>query len=558
MTTHVQAPHDWLLTAPWWHWPRQGVPPAQTGPALQKYAMPGLVDEFLAHPQRRLVFDETADRGPLPSAGPARFVPVAGTQLRKLYLATHHRHYLVAVELHCDRPGLPSPRRDEVCEAGFVVRRRRASVPATATGEARKMLRDLALARARLDAVDKRLAQALRAGSTGLSRCDGLLEQQATAARKVDTLRAALHQWAEAVGVDRALDGWRPLSVGADGQLVPLPERPGADLRPLPGLGRWEQVSELPEDVTEATFPLYPLVPDPADTEHDAAGRTLYFGIVPTSTLDLELLPAAGAAPSGEPSADRAPRFDDASVYEIRCYVRRHNPACPRKPGERDCHGPLTWSEPSEPFRLAGPLDPRGTAHRPVTIRMPNKADLQTAAKLGAGIGGIRVGTPPDMRFDKVIGGGYQICSFSIPLITIIATFVLRLFLPIVVLALGLWFLLALKICIPPSIAVDAGLEAELAAKPPDFEADAAFEANFGAKVNAAFDAFAGAIATSTTDAGLKPKDMDDFGDRLKNQPTADRFRIARSVARGAHAFSAPDDDLRYEPRVERKEVFTA
>ncbi|MBQ0826642.1 hypothetical protein [Streptomyces tagetis] len=557
MTAHVPTPHDWLLTAPWWHWPRQGVPPAHTRPALQKYATPALVDEFLADPQRRLVFDDVADQGPAPSGG-VRFVAAAAAQVRKLYLATHHRHYLVAVELHCDRPGLPSPRRDEVCEAGFVVRRRRASVPPGAAAEARRMLRDLALARARLGAVDKRLAQALRAGGTKLSRCGGLLEQHATAERKVDTHRSALHTWAEAAGVERALDGWRPLCVDAAGGVVPLPERPCAALRPLPGLGRWERVSELPHEVTEATFPLYPLVPDPADEAHDGARRTLYFGVVPTGTLDLALLPVAGAAPSGEPPADRVPRFDDVSVYEIRCYVRRHDPACPRRPGQRDCHGPLTWSEPSEPFRLAGPLDPRGTANRPVTIRMPDKAELRAAVGLGAGIGGVRVGSPPDMQFDPVPGGGYQICSFSIPLITIIATFVLRLFLPVVVLLFGLWFLLALKICIPPSLSVDADLQAELAAKPVDFEADADFEARFGAKADAALDAFAKAVGASATNAGIKPPKMGDFGSGLKGQPTTERFRIARSVVGGAHALSAPDDDLRYEPRVEREEVFTA
>ncbi len=47
-----------------------------------------------------------------------------------------------------------------------------------------------------------------------------------------------------------------------------------------------------------------------------------------------------------------------------------------------------------------------------------------------------------------------QICSFSIPLITIVATFVFKLFLPIVMLVFELWFLLRLKFCIPPSIEV--------------------------------------------------------------------------------------------------------
>jgi hypothetical protein len=55
-----------------------------------------------------------------------------------------------------------------------------------------------------------------------------------------------------------------------------------------------------------------------------------------------------------------------------------------------------------------------------------------------------------------------QICYLSIPLITIIATFVLNLFLPIVVFLFQLWFLLGLKFCIPPSISLSVGLDAQL------------------------------------------------------------------------------------------------
>jgi hypothetical protein len=50
-----------------------------------------------------------------------------------------------------------------------------------------------------------------------------------------------------------------------------------------------------------------------------------------------------------------------------------------------------------------------------------------------------------------------QVCFFSIPLLTIIATFVLNLFLPVVALLFGVWFLLGLKFCIPPSIRLGAG-----------------------------------------------------------------------------------------------------
>ena len=42
---------------------------------------------------------------------------------RKIFLPTHSRFYLIVFELHCDRPGFPSVRRECVAQAGFVVRR---------------------------------------------------------------------------------------------------------------------------------------------------------------------------------------------------------------------------------------------------------------------------------------------------------------------------------------------------------------------------------------------------------------------------------------------------
>ena len=80
--------------------------------------------------------------------------------------------------------------------------------------------------------------------------------------------------------------------------------------------------------------------------------------------------------------------------------------------------------------------------------------------------------------------GGAAICHISIPLITIVAMFVLNIFLPIVVLLFQLWFLLAFRFCIPPSISVNADIDA--AAKitpllPPsaDFSAGVTVEGSF-------------------------------------------------------------------------------
>ena len=47
-----------------------------------------------------------------------------------------------------------------------------------------------------------------------------------------------------------------------------------------------------------------------------------------------------------------------------------------------DCHGALTWSRPTEPFRVAAPFDVLGTANRPITIKMPDLRELAAQAAL--------------------------------------------------------------------------------------------------------------------------------------------------------------------------------
>ena len=537
-TSEVPRADEWLLTAPWWHWLRQQpAPPQQTAPALQKYAGPGFAADFLADPQRRLVFDATADTTAPPpyDAKTHTVTPQATTRLTKLYLPTHHRHYLVAVELHCARPGLPSPDRTRVCEAGFVVRRRRADVPAELVGEAQTRQRAILRAGAQLHAVQRRLAVAGQRGRIGASSLTTLGEQHSRAEQRLADARRELADWASATGLERRLEGWVALGVDGSGQLVPLGERPDPAVRPLPGLGRWVPVSEVGPTLDEATFPLFPLVPDPRDTRHDGTGRCLWFGTVPTIGSDLELTDDAT-------STDRVPRFDDLSVYEIRCVVRQHDPRCPRREGTRDCHGPLTWSEPTVPYRLAGALDARGTANRPTTITLPSKSELAE----GVGFGGVRVQQSADYQLEDA---GIQICSFSIPLITIVATFVLRIFLPIVVFLFGLWVLLSLKLCIPPSVSLDAGLEADLEASKPDIDIDADFHAQIDAGLTASF----GAMLASGSDGGLSTPSAGDLITKIGNDPAT---RVAAVRALITKALRSPADDLVYEPRVERAEVF--
>jgi hypothetical protein len=54
------------------------------------------------------------------------------------------------------------------------------------------------------------------------------------------------------------------------------------------------------------------------------------------------------------------------------------------------------------------------------------------------------------------IGAGAAVCTFAIELFFIVAFFLFLLFLPIVVLTFQLWWLLALRFCIPPRVGFTA------------------------------------------------------------------------------------------------------
>ena len=140
------------------------------------------------------------------------------------------------------------------------------------------------------------------------------------------------------------------------------------------------------------------------------------------------------------------------------------------------CPGRLVWSEPTQPFRLASFYDPFGSAQRPAEIRLPDFKELEASAALPS----VRMTQPAgsSLEFSKIgdipkkgkVGGAQEICFFSIPMITIIAMFVLNLFLPVVMFVFGLWWMLKLKFCIPPSIEFEADLAAELDVEPPELQ----------------------------------------------------------------------------------------
>jgi hypothetical protein len=453
----VNGNHPWLLVGPWYQWSTPNDPSAgrNSAPVFQKYETADLVNEFLKNPQHSLVFLDQEDRvfEVTPRVPPIPLLKgkkqsfsnnlLKNTGIRKLFLDAHKRFYLVVCELHCDVAGFPSVTRDQVCEAGFVVRRHAVQVPKSA---------------------EKELRQAVRQSSP-----------------------QAIHAVAQKHKVQAVLQGWIPS---------------GFDR-----IGSWQEVDELPQVITETIHPLYPLVPDPRAAKHAGKGHTIYFGAIPTGSADTDNLGNA--------------RFDDHSLYEIRCYVRRHRLQCPKKSTRNDCHGELNWSQHTEHYQLASHFDLVGTSNRPVTIQLPNLPALEAQVASDPSIGRkapVKMVSPKGSNLETsgkipdlvAKTPGAAICSFSIPLITIVASFVFRLFLPIVVFVFQLWWMLALRFCIPPSFSLSASVAAGLKA-----HLDANVDATFAANVKANLSGNLGPDAATQLDNEFTPGFQADFSGNL-------------------------------------------
>ncbi|HEV7474750.1 MAG TPA: hypothetical protein VGN90_11925 [Pyrinomonadaceae bacterium] len=458
--------HPWKLVGPWYRWQRPGLPSAGrvSRPVFQKYDGSTFVDEFLKDPQRSLKFldeDFVHRIGTLPPMQPAEYpagkvrrlsdLGYFPTTTRKLFLDTHKRFYLVVCELHCNLPGFPSVNREQVCEAGFVVRRRilkNLTAPAvksvgpifTNLTSAQKALREFASVEPeeQLGVVKIGLApqgEALLADAITQS----LGRNESLAKAQIANERVKLVEWATRYGVSLQLQGWKQIRQGVGAWI----DVAGAEKPPL----------------NEQLLKLYPLIPDPRDEKHSARGRTIYFGVVPTGSADTDEFGNA--------------RFDETTPYEIRCFVRRFKHEPPTNGRNLNCCGEFVWSLPTEAYQLASHFDLVGTNNRPVSMQLPDLKALEAQAAVlpPNQLAPFRMVSPPDSNLEvtadkngKVTdhSKSSQICSFSIPLITIVATFVFKLFLPVVTLLFGLFFLLKLKFCIPPSISLSAGVAAEL------------------------------------------------------------------------------------------------
>jgi hypothetical protein len=212
---------------------------------------------------------------------------------------------------------------------------------------------------------------------------------------------------------------------------------------------------------------------------------------------------------------------------------------------------------------------------------MPNLAELaaQVATKPFGRLSPMRFVQPQSLKpilsgKNLVDGqmGGFQICFFAIPLITIVAFFVLQLFLPIVVLLFSLWFLLVLKFCIPPSLSVafDLNLAAELTALAPRITAgadlDASFTVNVGPPVSATRNEsdINGDLQTASRNLAaneqVSPPDLSGYSNTAL-LPVAAGYDAEKRLPANDDGPTPIGlnltDDLEYEPRVTERIVVT-
>ena len=476
--------HPWALVGPWYRSQSVGGPPANrtTAPIIQKYGDSKFMDKFVKDPQHSLRFlcEDMVDRY---SSDPnALITPDIQAQLDdglKLFLHAHQRFYLVVCELHCVIPGFPSTKGEHVCESGFVIRRKTPLIEPEVSKALATRQQTVKLLKQKVLKLKEQMARRNKQDSGMVSKAskqvfgdtlNQLIQKQLDSnTEKLKQSEAQLQDFIQVNNIKAALQGW--VVDGDDEQL-----------------GEWNEVEATPQTIVEKVYPLYPLVPLPDDHQHSAAGKSMWFGLIPTATADLDK--------QGDP------HIDDSDLYHIRCFVRRKKDCCTNN-GPNCCHGEVIWSEATENFRVAAFFDLDGTSHKPVNIKLPDLDALRQQADLGPpgrGAGAktiapanssLNFGTNgmdmPSGNPDSPTRPGTQICFFAILLFFIVALFLFRLFLPIILFLFQLWFLLKLKLCIPPSVSLDVGLAADLEIHGPDIEAAIALDAGLVAEIGGGF-----------------------------------------------------------------------
>lgn len=431
------------MRSPWYDRVRESIDlrsPLAQRPRIQMYDSSDFVERMLVDPADSIAFgDDDVWTYPVPvkprvtddtrvRLATSRLVK---THLRKLYQPLHERFYVVVVEVFCDVPGLPRAGSHDEIRVGFRMRRLHTSL--TRKGRpARRIAADLV---------------ADLAKEQGFDTC--------VTAPDVRDVWWANEAWRRKFNEDHAAD-LAEIDCHTDVQQWLVSPRGG---------GRWRTICDEADAVLEGEheeiirMTRLPVREKDAECAEDAGpkgpgSRSLWFGVIPTYSGEHWLAPQ----PGGRPAVIER-KLDDHAIYEIECVVEEAREGCP----------PLTWvSAPTEPFRLADPMDPAGTKNRTVTITLPDFRRLAARAGEKQGPGGIRIVTPPDsqMKFNPFngipnsgegrIGAGAAVCTFAIELFFIVAFFLFLMFLPIVVLLFQLWWLLALRFCIPPRVGYSA------------------------------------------------------------------------------------------------------
>jgi hypothetical protein len=399
--------------------------PRALRPVIQMYDGTDFVARLTSNPAASLKFElDDCWSYPVPvtpsltAKGRERFATskLVHTNLRKLYQPSHSRFYAVVVEVFCDLPGLPRAGSHSEIDVGFVMRRQHTTM-AGDRRDVRRLARNLmkGLATAQHDSAE--------VGTPDLDVHDLWSANEAERLR-IEQDNAAL---IDALNVQTNEQGW---IVGP----------PGGHWR----AAGFDAPASGPDEI-EQVFPMW-RIPPRADDCDASKTRSLWFGLVPSY--------------SGEHWTDDdtlRPKLDDHEIYQLRCVVTQ-----PPERGHEQCPPTRYVSEATRPFRLAAAYDPDGTKNHTVSITAPDLRKLAARASQKQGPGGVRISSPPQsalspIDFKKIPGtglgkpGGGSVCTFAIELFFIVAMFLFLLFLPIVVFAFQLWWLLALRFCIPPS-----------------------------------------------------------------------------------------------------------
>jgi hypothetical protein len=274
----------------------------------------------------------------------------------------------------------------------------------------------------------------------------GLIDECLDGGPRVAAFRAKYAAQFQQLIIERVLEGWY-VRQGVGGW-APVPtDRAPDDPWAVPAQDDPDQDDPAAvSEVQEQELSMW-RVPASAAGCPAAATRSLWFGVVPTYSAEFD--------------PQHQPKLDEHTTYVLYCVARRR-----RTPPHQDCPPIETWSAASRPFRLAAFFDPAGNANRQVRVKLPDLQALAAHAGQPATGGGVQFERPARSQLSpgplgvipksggEVGGDSAEICSFAIELITIVASFVLALFLPVVVFAFQLWWLLLLKFCWPPSAPV--------------------------------------------------------------------------------------------------------